>query len=186
MLAQLPSEMTRLVTGCILMLAGAVLPVSCSHMTSKMTARPRDLRALFPTEPIPAQAAIVIPLAGDEDRVALARLLSGKSWPNISYDYLRKNYPGPLSEAFSYLTEQGQAYFLPAFVTMTLEKRVEVDDLPETMLSILAHGSLTERLSKEQLEFLLQFFQAQFKGNDFYSTDLVELSRRISSCNNPN
>jgi hypothetical protein len=146
-----------------------------------MMARPEELRALFPAEPIPPQTGIVIPLDGDDDRVALARLLSGKSWPNISYDYLSRNYRGPISEAFCYLTEQGQAYFLPAFVTMTLERRVEVDDLPETILFILAHSRLTERLSKEQLEFLLQFFQAQFKGNDFHSRDLAELRQKISS-----
>jgi hypothetical protein len=146
-----------------------------------MMARPEELRALFPAEPIPPQTGIVIRLDGDDDRVTLARLLSGKSWPNISYDYLRRNYRGPISEAFCYLTEQGQAYFLPAFVTMTLERRVEVDDLPETILFILARCGLTERLTKEQLEFLDRFVQAEFEVNESYSRDLAELRQKISS-----
>src|SRR5437660_9764125 len=96
-------------------LALAALLSGCASRGTKMNDNLQTLTELFPTEPIPREPSVPV-FEGDTDMTALDRLLSGKRWTSITYGYVRNKYPGPLSEAFCYLTGSGRAYFLPAFL----------------------------------------------------------------------
>ena len=140
-----------------------------------------ELEALFPVEPVPRSDAIVVPFEGDSDRSALRAALSGRKWSSISYVYMRANYPGPISEAFTYLTPRGKAYFLPTFLRICEDHPKKADDLPEVLLGFLvrkssAKGSARDQtlllLNGQQRMYFLRFLEARFKDLPGYADQL--------------
>jgi hypothetical protein len=143
-----------------------------------------DEEKIFPTEPVPSPAEIVVPFEGDTDRGALAACLASRKWTSITYEYLRRCYPGPLSEAFTYLTTKGQAYFLPAFIRMCKEQPRGSDALPASILFEISRDTPRRRelltgLTAEQKRYLLQFFQKFYQPEPTRWVELQEAAKAL-------
>jgi hypothetical protein len=143
-----------------------------------------SLTALFPPKPIPRPSEIVVPFEGDSDRLALRAALSGKAWTSITFEYLKKNYPGPLSESFAYLTAKGQAYYLPAFLKMVVDSPEQVDDLPGSILFYFAENGkrrdeLVSMLTVQQKRHLMVFFEKQFGAQSEHRTEVARVRKML-------
>jgi hypothetical protein len=51
----------------------------------------------------------------------VAAYFKGKVWQEISLDHLTKHYPGDSSATFHFMTEVAFLYYLPAFLSMSLD-----------------------------------------------------------------
>jgi hypothetical protein len=125
---------------------------------------------------IPYPKVIVAPYEGDNDRARLRAVLQGKEWQNVTGEYLKSLYPN-LSEAYTYLTPEGQAYFLPAFVKIAQTQPEQADTLSFAILSSISRGdsrtsALVDALNRKQREHLMAFFEEQFGGEAHYSQKL--------------
>jgi hypothetical protein len=136
-----------------------------------------ELEALFPTEPVPKEDALVRPFEGDPDRNSLKRTLSGKKWTSVSYDYIRRYYTGTLGEAFIYLKPEAKAYFLPAFLRICDGCPRKADTLPEVLLSSTIsqtadRDKMLSLLNAKQRDYLLRFFERTFSEPSGYADQL--------------
>jgi len=118
----------------------------------------------FPTDPIPTAQSAVVQFQGDPDRATLSAALSGKRWTTVDFSYLRSKYPGPLSEAFTYLSTIGKLYYVPAFIGMCEQHPELVDDLPDAIaFSITEQSSdrdeFVKTLTPLQKKLIVSFFE---------------------------
>ena len=161
-----------------------------------------DLAKLFPVYPCPGSSAVV-PFAGDDERVAAARLLAVTTWPSLTLEYVKTSYPCDLSALSSWLTPTGFVYYLPAFMRMCLLHPGEVNCLFQGVLSSFGRtdgswqavfGTLDDRQRKCIYRFLRAHFgQKVFDGEreveifGFWEKDMAVAARvlRVATIEEP-
>lgn len=137
-----------------------------------------DLDKLFPVYPCPGSSAVV-PFAGDDERTAAAKLLAGKTWPTLTWEYVDANYTCDLSALPCWLTPAGFGYYLPAFIRMCREHPKDVNCLAEAVLMAFgrqdgAWQPTLAGLDDSQRACVHQFLREHFTEQIRVGTQLVE------------
>lgn len=137
-----------------------------------------DLGRAFPIYPCPGSSAVV-PFPGDDERSAAAKLLAGKTWPALTWEYVDANYPCDLSALPCWLTPAGFVYYLPAFIRMCREHPNDVNCLAEAVLNAFGrqHGawqSTLAGLDTSQRACVYQFLHEHFTEQVCVGTEPVE------------
>lgn len=120
-----------------------------------------DLDKLFPVYPCPGSSAVV-PFLGDDERAVAAEVLAGKTWPQLSWDAMRKDWELPFC-----LTPEGFVYYLPAFIRMCRHEPDSTELLSGTLLSCFGRQdgewpAVLARLNEGQRHCAYEFLKSRF------------------------
>jgi hypothetical protein len=107
-----------------------------------------------------------------------ADFFAGRRWEDVTFDLLRRAYPGDISACLEFLSPEAGLYFLPAYLRICLVAYGESDMLPYTLERQLSQaptavshfGCLAERLSAAQrravarvLEFVQENYEREYE-----------------------
>lgn len=103
---------------------------------------------------------------GDENYL-LNQILAGKPDNEITFDYVQSNYPGPLSEIPTIMTDGAFLHFMPTIIQWCSLPRPEVDCLAESVLfrlhrDCLENRELVQAMTIEHVQIALSFIQEVF------------------------
>lgn len=103
----------------------------------------KAIKDSFPVEPLPRRIG-----QGDgdsyvEDECYLVNTyFKDKAWPEITCQGLRDDYPGPGDACLSFMTAEGAAYYLPAYLLIYLNDNKEADVIADTPIYFLCPNDI--------------------------------------------
>ncbi len=120
-----------------------------------------DLDRLFPVHPRLSSPAVV-PFPGDEERTVAAEVLAEKTWPQITWEGMGKDWELPFC-----LTPEGFVYYLPAFIRMCRHEPDSTELLSDTLLNCFGRQdgewpAVLARLNEGQRHCAYEFLKSRF------------------------
>lgn len=120
-----------------------------------------DLDGLFPVHPCLGSAAVE-PFPGDDERTVAAEVLAEKTWPQITWDAMARDWELPFC-----LTPEGFVYYLPAFIRMCRQEPEATELLSDTLLVCFGRQygewpAVLARLDESQRLCAYDFLKSKF------------------------
>ena len=120
-----------------------------------------DLDGLFPVNPC-LGAAAVVPFPGDEERTVAAEVLAEKTWPQMTWEAVDRDWELPFC-----LTPEGFVYYLPAFIRICRREPESTELLADTLLRCFGRQdgewpTVLARLHEAQRRCAYEFLKSRF------------------------
>lgn len=94
----------------------------------------------------------------------IENFLKGKHWEDVTLESLRSNPPMDPSACLSFMTREAFQYYLPAYLVITLDHKLEADVIPEFTIRALSIPEIPESNRVRYESRVATFTKAQRKA----------------------